>query len=305
MTAAGGASPGVVALICGTGRLPAILAERLVAKGTPPILLPFGGAGAPLPDLPVQPLRLERLAGTLTTLRALGVTRLCMAGAASRPALDPALADAATQPLLSRIAAAMARGDDGTLRALAAIVEEAGIEVIGPADIAADLLAAPGQLVGAPPEGLARMVAMGRAAVAEMGAADQGQACLVGPAGVIAREGPDGTDALIAGHRTDAPRGPAPEPLSWAADLAWDALGGASDWLSGGARPSGAILWKAPKPDQDRRLDLPAIGPGTVDACARAGLSGIAIEAGGVLVLDRAEVLSACARAGLSLSAHG
>ena len=47
----------------------------------------------------------------------------------------------------------------------------------------------------------------------------------------------------------------------------------------------GGVLVKMKKPDQDRRIDLPAIGAATVENAARAGLAGIAVEAGATLVL--------------------
>ena len=59
------------------------------------------------------------------------------------------------------------------------------------------------------------------------------------------------------------------------------------------------MLVKLAKPDQERRADLPAIGPATIAAAAAAGLSGIAIEAGATFVLDRAAVVTAADSAGL------
>jgi UDP-2,3-diacylglucosamine hydrolase len=91
-----------------------------------------------------------------------------------------------------------------------------------------------------------------------MGCQDSGQACVVKAGSVIAREGPEGTDAMIA----------ALEP----------------------AGKASGILFKAPKPGQDRRADLPVIGPGTALAAAKALLDGIVIEAGGVMVIDLPEV---------------
>jgi DUF1009 family protein len=64
------------------------------------------------------------------------------------------------------------------------------------------------------------------------------------------------------------------------------------------------LLYKAAKPGQDRRIDLPAIGPDTVAAVARAGLGGIAFEAGGTILLDRAATIAACEAAGLFLWAR-
>ena len=85
-----------------------------------------------------------------------------------------------------------------------------------------------------------------------------------------------------------------------------ETLGG-TDWMLrtlGTERPpgpEGGLLFKAPKSRQDRRIDLPVIGPPTVTGAAAAGLSGIVIEAGGVIVLEREAVLSEANRLGLFL----
>ena len=61
------------------------------------------------------------------------------------------------------------------------------------------------------------------------------------------------------------------------------------------------VLYKAPKPGQDLRLDLPAIGPGTLRRAAAAGLAGVAVEARGVMVLGYAATVAAADSAGLFL----
>jgi DUF1009 family protein len=63
-------------------------------------------------------------------------------------------------------------------------------------------------------------------------------------------------------------------------------------------KPRG-VLAKAPKPIQDTRVDLPTIGPFTVQRAAVAGLAGIAGEAGKVLVLDREELIRTADELGL------
>ncbi|NIY99381.1 LpxI family protein, partial [Salipiger sp. HF18] len=63
----------------------------------------------------------------------------------------------------------------------------------------------------------------------------------------------------------------------------------------------GGVLYKAEKPGQDTRVDLPVIGPRTARGAIRAGLAGIVVSAGGVMVLDRDEVLSLLDEAGLFL----
>jgi UDP-2,3-diacylglucosamine hydrolase len=59
------------------------------------------------------------------------------------------------------------------------------------------------------------------------------------------------------------------------------------------------VLVKTPKPAQDRRFDLPAIGPATVAGVARAGLAGIAVTADATIVAEPAEVGAAADRAGI------
>jgi DUF1009 family protein len=46
------------------------------------------------------------------------------------------------------------------------------------------------------------------------------------------------------------------------------------------------VLVKAAKRGQDRRVDLPSIGPQTVEGAARAGLAGIAVVAGSTIVAE-------------------
>jgi UDP-2,3-diacylglucosamine hydrolase len=63
--------------------------------------------------------------------------------------------------------------------------------------------------------------------------------------------------------------------------------------------PNTGVLVKAPKPGQDRRIDLPAIGAETVAQAAEAGLRGIAVEAGGTIVPDAGALIRAADAAGL------
>ena len=84
--------------------------------------------------------------------------------------------------------------------------------------------------------------------------------------------------------------------------LVGDLLGTAAEWLSGAdgvpVDARGALLFKAPKPAQDRRADLPVIGPDTARGAVAAGLSAIVVEAGGVIVLDAPQVIATLDRAG-------
>ena len=118
------------------------------------------------------------------------------------------------------------------------------------------------------------------AIVAALGAVDVGQGCVVQQGLCLAVEALPGTDAMLAGVAA-LPAGLRPDP----------------------ARGQG-LVYKAPKPGQDRRVDLPALGPQTVARAAAAGLGGIAWEAGGVILIDRAAMVDAAQAAGLFLWAR-
>jgi DUF1009 family protein len=285
----------MLALIAGTGDLPPALVARLPER--PLICAMDGFVPAITPDLT---FRIEQLGSFLQELTARGVTDVCMAGAVKRPAIDPTTIDDATKPLVPRIMAAIAQGDDGALRAIIAIFEEAGVQVRAAHEIAPDLLPTAGVLSQQPITPITRQDAVvAEQTVRAMGRADIGQACLVRGGRVLARESQAGTDAMLAQFA------PTDDPLWSAVDGLGAVLGSAAEWLSGpDGEPidaRGAILFKAPKPEQDRRADLPVIGPQTANGVVAAGLSGIVIEAGGVMVLDVDRVLSTLDKAGLFL----
>ena len=254
-----------LAIIAGSGRLPGLLRDALDA---PPLIAAPEGAslGAELgaPDLR---FRVERLLPFLDALHEHGVGRVVFAGAVQRPRLDPGAFDPRTAAMVPRLLNAMQSGDDATLREVIAIFEESGLEVVGAADVAPDLVPAAGVMSARQPEqGDASDAARAAEIVAALGAVDVGQGAVVAQGLCLAVEALPGTDSMLAGLAALPPMRPDP----------------------GGAR---GLLYKAAKPGQDRRIDLPALGPHTLRAVAAAGLGGIAFEAGGVMLLDRTEAV--------------
>ncbi|MDU8913045.1 LpxI family protein [Aestuariicoccus sp. MJ-SS9] len=290
----------MLALIAGAGALPAAV---VAAQESRPFVCALQGF-APEGLTPDMTFRIETLGTLLQTLTKRGVTRVCLCGHIRRPEIDLGALDDLTLPLVPQLRDAMARGDDGALRGVIGIFEAAGFQVLAAHEAAPALLPPTGVLTEAqPPESAAEDAAAGDIVLAEQGRADLGQACVIRGGRVLAREDDRGTDAML----TDAARAgidarEASDPFSWAMDTAGDLLGGAADWLSGRDQtPRDGLLFKGPKPGQDRRADLPVIGPGTVQKVAQAGLGGIVIEAGGVMVLDRARVIRMADAAGLFL----
>ena len=285
----------MLALIAGTGELPPALVARLPER---PLICALDGFRPALtPDIT---FRIEQLGSFLETLVQRGVSEVCLAGAIKRPAIDPMAIDEATKPLVPRIMQAIAQGDDGALRVVIALFEETGLTVRVAHEIAPDLLPPAGVLSRKPVTIDHRQDAVtAEQTIAEMGRADVGQACLVRNTRVLAREGQAGTDAMLAQFA------PSDDPLWGVVDGLGSVLGGAAEWLSGAdGEPTdarGALLFKAPKPDQDRRADLPVIGPHTAKAAVAAGLSGIVVEQGGVMVLALDDVVATLDAAGLFL----
>ena len=257
-----------LALIAGRGRLPELVAEAEHARVCVPAWAGSSLAGG-------EPFHIERFGSLLSRLRGDGVERVCLAGAVDRPPFDPARIDAETEPMIPRMMAAAGRGDDGALRVIVELIEEAGMRVVAPHEVRPDLLPPEGPLVGAPTETDRADADRAAEILAATGRLDIGQGCVVAQGLCLAVEALPGTDFML---------------RTLAGDL-------------GGKRPDpsrgGGVLLKAPKPGQDMRVDMPAIGPDTVRAAASAGLAGIVVAAGAVLVLDREKVEAEAARAGL------
>ncbi len=290
------------AVIAGTGALPAFVVAALKAAGDTVLLAEMEGFPATVPGHPAIRFRIERLVPFLDHLVDAGVTRVVMAGAVRRPKMEPELFDARTATLVPRLIKAIGSGDDGALREVIAIFEEWDLTVVGPHEVLPDLLPPSGVLTRTGPKPQHEMDAeLGEAMVGVMGREDSGQACIVRDGNQILREGPEGTDAMLALLAAPVfdPDGDVAlpdrvliDPIgSLVADTAKSLLKQAvRTGLPQQPRTVGGILFKAPKPGQERRADLPVIGPKTAMAAAEAMLDGIVIEARGVMVIDLPEV---------------
>ncbi len=262
------------AIIAGAGGLPAALVAAMGARPFVAALEGFAPRGV-VPDLT---FRVERLVPFLRRLAEEGVEQVCFAGAVQRPRLDPALFDPDTATMVPRLLAAMGQGDDATLREVLAIFEEAGFALVGVQDIAPALVPGAGVLCGAVTDRDRADAARAAAIVAALGSVDVGQGAVVQQGLCLAVEALPGTDAMLAGVAA----------------------------IPSALRPAGArgLFFKAPKPAQDRRIDLPALGVETVRRAAAANLGGIAWEAGGVICLDLPAMVAEAEAAGLFLWAR-
>lgn len=206
--------------------------------------------------------------------RAEGCREAVLIGSLLRPALTQIRLDWQTIRLMPRIASIFRGGDDRLLSGIARLLEEGGVRIIGVDEVAPEIIVPEGTLGRYEPSPRDRAdIACGLDVIAALGPFDVGQAVVVADGHVLAVEAAEGTDNLLVRIVQLRGDGRLTKPVGV------------------------GVLVKAPKPGQDRRFDLPAIGPKTVENVARAGLAGLAVAAGSAIVAEPAQVSAAADRA--------
>jgi DUF1009 family protein len=261
-------------ILAGGGRLPGQIAAAAEAAGRPVFIVGLEGFADPaiLAPWPHEVIRILAAGRILAALREHGVKDLVLVGPVRRPSLLGLRPDVEGARILARIGRAAFAGDDGLLAAVVRVFAEEGFRVIGAHEILNEALGPAGLLSHAPPDAVAMAdIQRGIAVVRALGTVDVGQCCVVQQGIVLAVEAAEGTDAM----------------LSRCAAL---------------ARPgAGGVLVKLVKPGQDRRADLPTIGPTTIRGAAAAGLRGVAFEAGGTILAQRDATIAEADATGLFL----
>jgi len=264
----------MLGILAGGGPLPGRVAAAAQAAGRGVFLVGLEGFAdaAVLAPYPHGWARLGAAGRILALLRAQGCADVVLVGPVRRPSLLDLRPDAEGARLLARIGRAAFGGDDGFLAAIVRVLAEEGFRVLGAHEVLTEAVAPPGLLGCHAPDAAARAdIARGVMVVRALGTVDVGQGCVVQQGIVLAVEAIEGTDAMLA--RAASLRRPGP----------------------------GGVLVKLVKPGQERRADLPTIGPATLRAAVEAGLRGVAVEAGGTLLTDRAGLAAAADAAGLFL----
>ena len=257
----------MLALICGTGGLPAQIAKAQAEK---PLVCVMDGLAPDELDADLN-FCLETLGSLLIQLGQHGVTDVCLCGAIDRPSLDPSKLDEHTAPLIPLISDALTSGDDGALRAVMGLFEQTGFTVRAAHELVPDLIAPPGVLSDTWPNAQMREDAkLGANVLAALAPMDVGQACVTGGGQLLGMETIGGTDFMLS-HLPDTPL------------------------LAQG------VLVKGPKMGQDTRADMPTIGPSTIENAQKAGLAGIVIDAGEVILLQPEKCIALANAAGLVL----
>ena len=258
-------------IIAGGGALPARLASAATAAGRDVfIVLLDGYANDPaLEDYPHKTLRLGAAAKILDAMGKQKCVDVVLAGKVARPSFSAMRPDWRATKLLMKVGM-KALGDDGLLRLVGQELEREGFHLVGAHEILSNLAVQEGVLGTVQPDEQALSDAKHGLTVSRtLGQADVGQGCVVQQGLVLALEAIEGTDEMV--RRS--------------ALYKRDGVGG--------------VLVKSAKPQQDRRLDLPAIGMTTVEEAHKAGLRGIGLLADGTMIIDRDAVLARADALGL------
>lgn len=264
--------PRRLAVVAGAGALAPQVVEAALAAGdavrvfalTPQVLPPAAEQ---------EPASIDHPAALFDAIRAFGPSHLVLAGAVT-------LTDADRNRLIAALGGEGQPTGDAALSHLAARLQElTGALLVGPHEVAPDLLAPAGWITGLKPSAAQLDAArLALSAARQIGRLDLGQAAVVAGARVVAAEDVAGTDELlarVARHRTAG--------------------------LIGSADGVPLVLAKACKPQQPLFVDLPAIGPETVVGARSAGISLIAVEAGRTLLIKREQLVAEANASGIGI----
>jgi hypothetical protein len=268
---------GKLGIIAGGGALPYEVAQWCQAVGRPVFVIRLRGfVDDAVRAFPGVDYGIAEFGHVFKALKAEGVTSVCFAGSIERPDFSSLKPDLRGLIAMPGIIAAARRGDDAVLRQVMGEFESEGFIIEGAHEVVSGLALTEGPLGALKPSD-EHMTDMVRAleVARTIGRLDIGQGAVVARGLVLAVEAQEGTDAML--------RRCAELPAA----------------VRGTLEARVGVLAKAPKPIQERRMDLPAIGVSTVRRAAKAGLAGIAGEAGGVLVVDRSAVIAEADALGL------
>jgi len=261
-------------LIAGNGKFPFLVLEAARNQGIDMAVLALREEASPELERVASRLHwvsIGELSRALDLLHQEGVTRAVMAGQVKHTKLFSSI-----QPdwkLAKLLASLPLRNTDSLIGAVASVLESEGIKLVDSTSFLKPLVPEAGVLTRrAPDEREAADMEYGREIARRIAALDLGQTVVVRERACVAIEAMEGTD----------------ETIERAARL---------------AHGQPLVVVKVSKPRQDMRFDVPVIGLQTVEVMKRSSVTGLAIDAGRTLLLDRSRLIEAADAAGLSVQA--
>ncbi|HUU25352.1 MAG TPA: UDP-2,3-diacylglucosamine diphosphatase LpxI [Methyloceanibacter sp.] len=262
---------GTLGIIAGRGSLPSVIARAAMAGEIPIHLVAIRGeTSEEIECFPHTWIQWGEIGKLFSALKDNTCTDLVIIGGVNRPDFDNVRLDLGAIKTLPFLLSLAKGGDDHVLSSVVRFFEEKGYHVHGAGQVLPELLADEGKLSTKAPSAEDKAdIATGLEVVRALGRHDIGQAVVVAKGRVLAVEAAEGTDAM----------------LQRCAELR-------KSGRARGAHQTG-VLVKAPKPGQEERIDMPTIGPETMRRAAAAGLAGVAVAAGQVLMAERGETIAA------------
>lgn len=261
---------GPLGIVAGRGRFPAVIAEAMTAHDIPLHIIGLRGeASEAIERFPHTWISWGQVGKLFGALKDHGCTDIVIIGGVNRPDFDKLRIDFGAVKTLPFLLSLAKGGDDHVLSRIVRFFEDKGYRVHGAGEVLPDLLAPVGTLTAkAPSAGDQADIAAALKVVRALGRLDIGQAAVVSRGHVLAVEAAEGTDAM----------------LRRCAEIR--RLGRTHGTRQG-------VLVKAPKPGQEERIDMPTIGAETIRRAAAAGLAGVAVAAGRVLMAERDDAIAA------------
>jgi DUF1009 family protein len=260
-----------LAIVSGGGTLPFAVADAAIARGRRVVMFPIRGVAdaARVNDYPHHWVGITQVKTLMALMRGANCRDIVLIGSLNRPSFWQIVSGVGQLVgVLPTLLAGLRGGDNHLLSHVAHIAERNGFRIVGAHEVAPEILVAAGSVTSrTPTPSQQASIARGLELLNAIGPFDVGQGVVVINQYVVAVEGIEGTDAMLARVRE----------LRQAGRIT--------------AKSGEGVLVKAPKPQQDRRFDLPAIGPRTVRGVADAGLAGVAVVAGETVIAEPAELL--------------
>ena len=245
-----------LAIISGFGELPLII-KKFYKKA---IYVTLNRSNL-FPENQVIIFEFEKIGHLFDSLKRSGIRRVVFAGAISRPHLKKSKMDEYTLNLMPRLLSKLGQGDNELLSFIAAEFEQKGYQILGASDIVPNLTVESGFLCGSAYEFLHRDIFKADSVLKALSPEDIGQGIVIENGLVLGIETLQGTNELLKFVEQTA--------------------------LHLRVKGQGGIFVKRPKDNQDLRFDMPVVGPKTVELACQAGLRGLIISPGSVMLLER------------------
>ncbi len=260
-----------IGIIAGAGYLPMHVFEACKKHNIPAVVVGLENETSfeLYNDEDIKKFKIHSISKIIDFLREEGVDSVTLAGKVKRAKISRLLLDLKGAKLFARV---IKNGleDNSILKTIIEFLEDEGFEIIAPEKIATNIILTKGFLTVNKPDKVAEDdIKKGIKILKGIASFDVGQALIIQNGLVLGVEAAEGTDELIkrCGEIKQEGEGP--------------------------------ILIKVIKPGQDKRVDLPCLGPDTIINAGKFGIRGIASEAGSTLILDQNNTLKLADKLGI------